>query len=51
MDTNLLVSSDKAFLQALDYTRKGGKILFFTEFPDEMEIPINPNLLYRWEWN
>lgn len=50
VDTTLLaVPSDKAFFQALDCTRKGGKILFFAEFPDEMEIPINPNILYRRE--
>ncbi|HBB31716.1 MAG TPA: sorbitol dehydrogenase [Cyanobacteria bacterium UBA8803] len=50
VDTTLLaVPSEKAFCQALDCTRKGGKILFFAEFPDEMEIPINPNLLYRRE--
>ncbi|MDX2211799.1 MAG: zinc-dependent dehydrogenase [Oculatellaceae cyanobacterium bins.114] len=49
-DTTLLaVPSDKAFFQALDCTRKGGKILFFAEFPDELEIPINPNILYRRE--
>jgi L-iditol 2-dehydrogenase len=49
-DVSLLaVPSEKAFFQALDYTRKGGKILFFAEFPDEMEIPINPNILYRRE--
>lgn len=47
--TLLAVPSDKAFFQALDCTRKGGKILFFAEFPDEMEIPVNPNLLYRRE--
>ena len=50
VDTSLLaVPSDKAFFQALDCTRKGGKILFFAEFPDELEIPINPNILYRRE--
>jgi L-iditol 2-dehydrogenase len=50
VDTSLLaVPSDKAFFQALDATRKGGKILFFAEFPDEVEIPINPNILYRKE--
>jgi L-iditol 2-dehydrogenase len=50
VDTTLLaVPSDKAFFQALDNTRKGGKILFFAEFPDEVEIPINPNILYRRE--
>ena len=50
VDTSLLaVPSDKAFFQALDCTRKGGKILFFAEFPDELEIPINPNVLYRRE--
>lgn len=50
VDTTLLaVPSDKAFFQALDCTRKGGKILFFAEFPDEMEIPLNPNILYRRE--
>ncbi len=50
VDTSLLaVPSAKAFFQALDCTRKGGKILFFAEFPDELEIPINPNILYRRE--
>ncbi len=50
VDTTLLaVPSDKAFFQALDCTRKGGKILFFAEFPDQVEIPINPNILYRRE--
>lgn len=50
VDVSLLaVPSEKAFSQALDCTRKGGKILFFAEFPDEMEIPINPNILYRRE--
>ena len=47
--TLLAVPSEKAFFQALDCTRKGGKILFFAEFPDEMEIPVNPNILYRRE--
>lgn len=47
--TLLAVPSDKAFFQALDCTRKGGKILFFAEFPDEVQIPINPNILYRRE--
>ena len=47
--TLLAVPSDKAFFQALDCTRKGGKLLFFAEFPDEVEIPINPNILYRRE--
>ena len=50
VDVSLLaVPSDKAFFQALDCTRKGGKILFFAEFPDELEIPLNPNVLYRRE--
>lgn len=50
VDTTLLaVPSDKAFFQALDCTRKGGKILFFAEFPDQVEIPLNPNILYRRE--
>lgn len=50
VDVSLLaVPSDKAFYSAIDCTRKGGKILFFAEFPDEVEIPINPNLLYRRE--
>jgi L-iditol 2-dehydrogenase len=50
VDVSLLaVPSDKAFFQALDCTRKGGKILFFAEFPDEVEIPLNPNVLYRKE--
>jgi L-iditol 2-dehydrogenase len=45
----LAVPSDKAFFQALDCTRKGGKILFFAEFPDEVSIPLNPNVLYQRE--
>lgn len=50
VDTTILaVPSEKAFFQALSCTRKGGKILFFAEFPDELEIPINPNILYRRE--
>lgn len=50
VDTTLLaVPSEKAFFQALDCTRRGGKILFFAEFPDEVEIPLNPNVLYRRE--
>ncbi|MBD2202319.1 alcohol dehydrogenase catalytic domain-containing protein [Calothrix sp. FACHB-1219] len=47
--TLLAVPSEKAFFQGLDCTRKGGKILFFAEFPDEIEIPVNPNILYRRE--
>jgi L-iditol 2-dehydrogenase len=48
VDVSLLaVPSDRAFFQALAVTRKGGKILFFAEFPDEVEIPLNPNVLYR----
>jgi L-iditol 2-dehydrogenase len=47
--TLLAVPSDKAFFPALDCTRKGGKVLFFAEFPDEVEIPINLNILYRRE--
>ncbi len=50
VDVSLLaVPSEKAFFQALACTRKGGKILFFAEFPDEVEIPLNPNILYRHE--
>ena len=50
VDVSLLaVPSDRAFFQAMDCTRKGGKVLFFAEFPDELEIPINPNLIYRRE--
>ncbi len=45
----LAVPSDRAFFQAMDCTRKGGKVLFFAEFPDEITIPINPNLIYRRE--
>jgi L-iditol 2-dehydrogenase len=49
-DVSLLaVPSEKAFYQAIDCTRKGGKILFFAEFPDEVSIAINPNWLYRRE--
>lgn len=47
--TLLAVPSAQAFLQALECTRKGGKILFFAEFPDDVEIPLNPNILYRRE--
>ncbi|CCH67952.1 Sorbitol dehydrogenase [Richelia intracellularis HH01] len=47
--TLLAVPSDKAFFQALDCTRKGGKILFFAEFPERVEISIKPNILYRRE--
>ncbi|XFA73985.1 zinc-dependent dehydrogenase [Thermosynechococcaceae cyanobacterium Okahandja] len=50
VDVSLLaVPSEKAFFQALECTRKGGKILFFAEFPDEVTIPLNPNVLYRRE--
>lgn len=50
VDTTLLaVPSEKAFFQALDCTRKGGKILFFAEFPESVEFPLNPNILYRRE--
>lgn len=50
VDVSLLaVPSEKAFFQALECTRKGGKILFFAEFPDQVEIPVNPNILYRRE--
>ncbi|MCH9056144.1 zinc-dependent dehydrogenase [Synechococcus sp. PCC 6716] len=50
VDVSLLaVPSESAFFQALECTRKGGKILFFAEFPDEVEIPLNPNVLYRRE--
>lgn len=50
VDTAILaVPNDKAFFQALECTRRGGKILFFAEFPDEIEIPLNPNVLYRQE--
>ncbi len=52
VDTTVLaVPSEKAFFQALDCTRKGGKILFFAEFPEQVQIPINPNILYRREIN
>lgn len=47
--TLLAVPSAQAFFQALDATRKGGKILFFAEFPEQVEIPLNPNVLYRKE--
>ncbi|MBE9031188.1 alcohol dehydrogenase catalytic domain-containing protein [filamentous cyanobacterium LEGE 11480] len=50
VDVSLLaVPSDKAFFQALDCTRKGGKILFFAEFPADVAIPLNPNVIYRKE--
>jgi L-iditol 2-dehydrogenase len=47
--TLLAVPSAQAFFQALDGTRKGGKILFFAEFPEEVQIPLDPNVLYRRE--
>jgi L-iditol 2-dehydrogenase len=47
--TLLAVPSTHAFMQALDATRKGGKILFFAEFPEAVEIPLDPNILYRRE--
>ena len=48
VDTSLLaVPSDKAFFQALENTRKCCKILFFDDFPDEVQIPLNTNIIYR----
>ncbi len=47
--TLLAVPSTQAFHQALGCTRDGGKILFFAEFPDQVTIPVDPNLLYRRE--
>ncbi len=47
--TSVGVRSERAFFQALDCTHKGGKFLFFAEFPNEVEILINPNILYRCE--
>jgi len=41
-------SQSKAFFQALDCTRRVVKFSF-AEFPDQVEIPINPNILYRRE--
>ncbi|MBI2191391.1 MAG: alcohol dehydrogenase catalytic domain-containing protein [Planctomycetes bacterium] len=34
---------------AFSSARPGGKILFFAEFPEEVSIPVRPNLLYRSE--
>jgi L-iditol 2-dehydrogenase len=45
----LAVPSVQAFSQALDATRKGGKILFFAEFAESVHIPLDPNVLYRRE--
>lgn len=44
----LSIANELAYSQALDCTRKGGKILVFSEFSD-YNITINPNLLYRRE--
>lgn len=50
VDTTLLaVPSVQAFNQALESTRRGGRILFFAEFPEAVEIPLDPNVLYRRE--
>ncbi len=50
VDVSLLaVPSTQAFDQALAATRKGGKILFFAEFPESVQIPLDPNVLYRKE--
>ncbi|WP_041244957.1 zinc-dependent dehydrogenase [Gloeobacter kilaueensis] len=50
VDTALLaVPSTRAFDQALALTRKGGRILFFAEFPEAVQIPLDPNVLYRQE--
>lgn len=49
VETSLLSApSEIAFFQALDCTRKGGKIILCSEFPT-LGIPINPNILYRRE--
>lgn len=49
VETSLLSApSENAFFQALDCTRKGGKIILCSEFP-ALGIPINPNILYRRE--
>ncbi|MGB3237012.1 MAG: alcohol dehydrogenase catalytic domain-containing protein [Geitlerinemataceae cyanobacterium] len=49
VDTSLLSApTDFAFFQGLDCTRKGGKIILCSEFPN-LGIPINPNILYRRE--
>ncbi|MBE9039243.1 alcohol dehydrogenase catalytic domain-containing protein [Oscillatoriales cyanobacterium LEGE 11467] len=49
VDGSLLsISNELTYSQALDCTRKGGKILVFSEFSD-YSITINPNLLYRRE--
>lgn len=43
----LAVPNVRAAELAFSCVRKGGKILFFAEFPEELVIPLNPNLLYR----
>jgi L-iditol 2-dehydrogenase len=49
VETSLLSAPNEvAFFQALDCTRKGGKIILCSEFPN-LGIPINPNILYRRE--
>jgi L-iditol 2-dehydrogenase len=49
VETSLLSApNEMAFFQALDCTRKGGKIILCSEFPN-LGIPINPNILYRRE--
>jgi len=43
----LAVPNLKAAEFAFEAVRKGGRILFFAEFPDEINLPLNPNFLYR----
>ncbi|MDP6359127.1 MAG: alcohol dehydrogenase catalytic domain-containing protein [Planctomycetota bacterium] len=45
----LAVPNLRAAEFALEAVRKGGRILFFAEFPEEQALPLNPNFLYRSE--
>ena len=45
----LAVPNLKAAEFAFAAVRKGGRILFFAEFPNETTLPLSPNFLYRSE--
>ena len=45
----LAVPNETAAQFGLSVVRKGGTMVFFAEFPEEIELPINPNDLYRRE--
>jgi L-iditol 2-dehydrogenase len=43
----LAVPSESAARFALKSVRKGGRIVFFAEFPEDVPIPLSPNYLYQ----